>query len=72
MVKFHNFLMDFSHDLSFFQWMLYTTSEIELWLDQLMNAPAHISLEYICCFFFGASVSYFVQTGFNFLPHLKK
>lgn len=71
MVKFHNFLMDFSDDLSFFQWILYTTSEIELWLDQLMNAPAHISLEYICCFFW-ASVSYFVQTGFNFLPHLKK
>jgi hypothetical protein len=52
-VKFHNFLMDFSHDLSFCGWMLYTTSEIELWLDQLMNAPAHISLEYICCCFFG-------------------
>lgn len=63
--------MDFSHDLSFCRWMLYTTSEIELWLDQLMNAPAHISLEYIC-FFFVASVSYFVQTGFNFLPRLKK
>jgi hypothetical protein len=53
MVEFHNFLMDISHDLSFFWWMLYTTSEIELWLDQLMNAPAHISLEYICCFFLG-------------------